>query len=159
MKKTLWLIIAGITLLSCNQNTKQESDSAEANPTIMKTDSSEVRDGIFIHITEGYENPHRVLMPLRMATMMADDKDVIVYMDIHAVEVLVKGAEDVNFADFESAHTYIRQLAEKNIGIYACPTCLSVAGFAPEALMEGVQAAQKERFFDFTQGSISTLDY
>ncbi len=94
-----------------------------------------------------------------MAVMMAKDKDVLVYMDIHAVELLVKGAKDVNFADFESAHTYIKQLADNKVGVYACPTCLKIAGFKPEDLMEGVQVANKDRFFDFTRGRIITLDY
>ena len=44
---------------------------------------------------------------------MSTDKDVIVYMDIHAVELLVKGAKDLNYADFESAQTYIKQLIDK----------------------------------------------
>ncbi len=98
-------------------------------------------------------------MPLKMATMMSDDKDVLVYMDIHAVMLLVKGAKDIQFADFESAHTYIKQLIDKGVGVYACPTCLKIAGFKPEDLMEGVQAAQKDKFFNFTKGRIITLDY
>ena len=98
-------------------------------------------------------------MPLKMAVMMADDKDVLVYMDIHAVELLVTGAKDLNFADFESFQTYIKQLAEKNVNVYACPTCLKIAGINPEELMDGVQLAQKEKFFDFTKGRIITLDY
>ncbi len=118
-----------------------------------------VRDGVFIHITESYNDPHRVLMPLKMATMMAIDKDVLVYMDIHAVELLVKGAKDLNFADFESAHTYIKMLADRNIGVFACPTCLKIAGFKPEDLMDGVKVAQKDKFFNFTRGRIITLDY
>lgn len=121
------------------------------------TDSA--RDGVFIHITESYNDPHRVLMPLKMANMMAMDKDVIVYMDIHAVEMLVKGAKDLKYADFESLQTYIKLLAEKKVGVYACPTCLKIAGFKPEDLMEGVQVAQKDKFFNFTKGRIITLDY
>ena len=91
--------------------------------------------------------------------MMAEDKDVIVYMDIHAVELLVKDAEDLNFDDFESAHTYIKRLNEKGVGVYACPTCLKVAGFEPADLMDGVQGADKDAFFNFTEGRILTLDY
>jgi predicted peroxiredoxin len=98
-------------------------------------------------------------MPLKMATMMATDKDVIVYMDIHAVELLVKGAKDLNFADFESAQFYFKQLADLKIGVYACPSCLKAAGFTPEDLMDGVQVAQKDKFFNFTEGRIITLDY
>jgi len=98
-------------------------------------------------------------MPLKMAIMMSNDKDVLVYMDIHAVELLVKDAKDLNFADFESARAYIKQLTDKKVGVYACPTCLKIAGFKPEDLMDGVQVAQKDKFFNFTSGRIITLDY
>ncbi|MCB8998995.1 MAG: DsrE family protein [Bacteroidales bacterium] len=118
-----------------------------------------VRDGVFIHITESYNDPHRVLMPLKMATIMANDKDVLIYMDIHAVELAVKGAKDLNYADFESFQTYVKKLAEMKVGIYACPTCLKIAGFKPEDLMDGIQVAQKDKFFSFTKGRIITLDY
>ena len=117
------------------------------------------RDGVFIHITTSYDDPHRLLMPLKMATMMATDKDVLIYMDIEAVRILVKEAEDITHADFESAHTYISQLTEMGVGIYGCPSCLKVAGFTPDDLMDGVKAAEKEKFFDFTKGRIITLDY
>jgi predicted peroxiredoxin len=153
MKNIALLFIAALIITACNESPRHEKAS------LIQTDSDSARDGIFIHITESYADPHRVLMPLKMATMMAEDKDVIVYMDIHAVELLVKGAEDLNFADFESAHTYIKQLAEKKVGVYACPTCLKVAGFKPTDLMNGVQIAQKEKFFNFTNGRIITLDY
>ena len=107
----------------------------------------------------GCDDPHRVLMPLKMALMMSDDKDVIVYLDIHAVQFLAKDSKDINFADFESAHTYIKKLADKGVGVYACPTCMKIAGIAPEDLMEGVKVAQKDKFFNFTKGRIIALDY
>ena len=89
----------------------------------------------------------------------ADEKDVIVYADIHAVELLVKGAKDLTFSDFDSFQTYLKQLLDKNVGVYACPTCLAIAGFKPEDLMDGVQVAQKDKFFSFTKGRILALDY
>jgi hypothetical protein len=46
-----------------------------------------------------------------------------------------------------------------NVGVFACPTCLNIAGFKPEDLMDGIQAAQKDKFFTFTKGRIITLDY
>lgn len=160
MKRIIYVLIIAITVTSCNHRPEHRDhpqNDKERKEKVMKRDS--VKDGVFIHITESYTDPHRVLMPLKMAVMMADDKDVLVYMDIHAVELLVKGAKDLNFADFESAHTYIKKLAEKNVGVYACPTCLKLAGFKPEDLMEGVQPAQKDKFFNFTKGRIITLDY
>lgn len=98
-------------------------------------------------------------MPLKMATIMAEDKDVLVYLDINAVKFLVKDAKDLEMDGFESAHSYLKQLIDKGIGVYACPTCLKVAGFSPDDLMEGIQAAQKDKFFNFTEGRIITLDY
>jgi len=157
MKEFALITICGLLIISCNQNPKQTDTSNADAKEISVLDSA--RDGVFIHITESYTDPHRVLMPLKMATLMAEDKDVIVYMDIHAVELLVKGAKDLKFADFESAQTYIKGLVDKKTGVYACPTCLKIAGFKPEDLMEGVQIAQKDRFFNFTKGRILTLDY
>jgi len=149
--------MAGFLMVSCNQAPKPNQEAAqEMAPAVV---SEPARDGIFIHITEGYDDPHRVLMPLKMATMMAEGKDVMVYMDIHAVELLVRDAKDLNYEDFESARTYIKQLNDKGVGVYACPTCLKIAGFEPADLMEGVQAAEKDAFFNFTEGRILTLDY
>ena len=152
MKKSFFILLAVLFAISSCRNTG-------TSPQATTTSGENVRDGVFIHITECYDDPHRVLMPLKMATMMAEDKDVIVYMDIHAVHLLVKDAEDIQFADFESAHTYIRKLLDMKVGVYACPTCLGIAGYEPSDLMEGIQVAQKDRFFNFTKGRIITLDY
>jgi predicted peroxiredoxin len=156
MKNIGIFIIAGLMLVSCNQNPEKKTSSSLEKTTEASTP---VRDGVFIHITESYNDPHRVLMPLKMATIMAADKDVIVYMDIHAVELLVKGAKDLTYTDFDSFQTYLKQLIDLKVGVYACPTCLKIAGFKPEDLMDGVQIAQKDKFFDFTKGRILALDY
>ena len=156
--KTLGLLItSGFILASCTQVQDQGMNTEQE--TVNENNSASVTDGVFIHITESYDDPHRVLMPLRMATMMAEDKNVLVYLDIDAVEWVEKGAEDLNYADFESAHTYINQLIDLNVGVYACPTCLDVAGISQDSLLDGVQVAQKDRFFNFTDGRIITLDY
>ncbi len=151
MRKIGLLLLLGLIMSSCNGPVE--------NPAAATGSKEAVRDGVFIHITECYDDPHKVLMPLKMATMMANDKDVLVYMDIHSVHMLVKDSEDITFADFESAHTYIRKLIEMKVGVYACPTCLQIAGYTPDDLMDGVQVAQKDKFFNFTKGRIITLDY
>lgn len=156
MKKIALLIIAGFLFVSCNQATKQGKVAMNKETT---TQTQTPRDGMFIHITESYKDPHRVLMPMKMAVIMAQDHDVIVYLDIHAVELLVKGAKDMTFADFDSFQTYLKELIDKKVGVYACPTCLKIAGFNPEDLMPGVQIAQKDKFFNFTKGKIIALDY
>lgn len=151
------LLMLCLVIMSCTQTNPKDNDSSQEKQIV--TIAEPVKDGVFIHITESYNDPHRVLMPLKMANMMAMDKDVLVYMDIHAVELLVKGAKDMKYEDFETFHTYIKLLVEKNVGVYACPTCLKIAGFKPEDLMDGVKIAQKDKFFDFTKGRIITLDY
>ena len=156
--KIIGLFILSVFFISsCNQNSQQTA--APGSGGQISETATPLRDGLFIHITECYNDPHRVLMPLKMAVMMSADKDVLVYMDIHAVNILVKGSDDMKYADFESAHTYIKQLIDKGVGVYACPTCLKIAGFKPEDLLEGVQVAQKDKFFNFTKGKIITLDY
>lgn len=156
MKKVLLLMVAALFLISCNQNAPQNKTGMKAQ-SMAKTQS--VKDGVFIHITEAYNDPHRVLMPLKMAVLMSNDKDVLVYMDIHAVELAVKSAKDLKYADFKSFKTYIKMLADKGVGVYACPTCLKIAGYQPSDLMDGIEVAQKDKFFNFTKGRIITLDY
>ena len=152
MRRIGLLILTTLLVVSCNQSSVKAPESTTGTAVAG-------HDGVFIHITQCYDDPHRVLMPLKMALMMSDDKDVIVYLDIHAVQFLAKDSQDINFADFESAHTYIRKLSEKGVGVYACPTCMKIAGIAPEDLIQGVQVAQKDKFFNFTKGRIITLDY
>ncbi|MDX9942244.1 MAG: DsrE family protein [Bacteroidales bacterium] len=156
MKRIALIALLAFIVSACNQQPKETVVKEIEKEIVMGEPAT---DGVFIHISSGYDDPHRALMPLKMATLMAEDKDVLVYMDIEAVKLLVKDARDLSHANFESAHTYIRMLLEKNVGVYACPTCLEAAGYQPEDLMEGIQLAQKDKFFSFTKGRILTLDY
>ena len=124
-----------------------------------KTDNEQVKDGLIIHITEGYNNPHRVLMSLKMATVMAGDKDIIIYLDINAVQLVLKSSKDLSMDGFEPLMKMLKTLINDKVGIYVCPTCLKVAGYSESDLIPGVKLAQKEMFFNFTKGRIVTLDY
>jgi predicted peroxiredoxin len=157
MRNFIFLIIVGMIMVSCNSNQQSNNEPAQEEQTTMNAEP--VKDGVFIHITKGYDDPHRVLMPLKMAVIMSDDKDVLVYMDIDAVALAIKDAKDLSYEGFESFQTYLKKLNENKVGVYVCPTCLEVAGFKPEEIMEGVQLAQKDKFFNFTEGRIITLDY
>jgi predicted peroxiredoxin len=98
-------------------------------------------------------------MGLSMAAMMADEKDVAVYIDIKGVDFVLKGAEDIAYSHFPTAHTSIRNLIEKDVPVMVCPGCLKAAGKAPEDVMMGVAIADKETFFNFTEGRILSIDY
>lgn len=149
MKKVNLLVLLLVFLVSCAPPSKNVNEAPAQTP----------KDGLFVHISESYKDPHRLLMPLKMALMMSDTRDVLIYMDIHAVDVLIKDSEDISYGDFETAHTYIQKLLQKKVEILACPTCLKLAGHKPEELIEGVRLADKDKFFGFTKGRILTLDY
>ncbi len=117
------------------------------------------RDGIFIHLTSGPENPQRVLMALSMAKMMSDDNEVLVYADIKGIYTLLKDAPDITFKGFPSSLTLLNELKEKGVHIIVCPECLKAADKTAEDLMDSVQMATKEKFFDFCDGKIISISY
>jgi predicted peroxiredoxin len=158
--KNLILFALSLSLIAVScQNKPTEQPPVVHDHAMMMAQADSVRDGIFVHITEGYNDPHRVLMPLKMANMMAMDKDVLVYLDIKAVDLVLKTSRDMEYADFDPLKTQLQGLIDKKVGVFACPTCLKLAGHTPEELMVGVQVANKEAFFNFTKGRIITLDY
>jgi predicted peroxiredoxin len=122
-------------------------------------DAAKPRDGVFIHVSHGEDDPHRVLMALSMAGIMCEDRDVLVYFDIKGVEVVLKDAEDLTYSHFPSSRQQLASLAEKGVTLMACPGCLKAAGKTSKDLAPGIEIADKERFFSFTDGRILTLDY
>jgi predicted peroxiredoxin len=114
---------------------------------------------VFIHISRGPEDPHRVLMGLNMARIMSDDHDVLVYFDITGVNVVLADSPDITFAQFPSSKTQIAALLDNGVPVMACPGCLTAAGKSAADLAPGIQLADKDRFFSFTAGRILTLDY
>ncbi len=117
------------------------------------------RDGVFIHVSHGTDDPHRVLMALKMAELMAADKDVLVYFDIEGIEVVLADAPDIGYAQFPASQIQIARLLELGVPIFACPGCIQAAGKTAADLAPGIQVAEKDAFFQFTEGRILTLDY
>ncbi len=132
---------------------------AQAVPPAQPDPVEPPRDGVFIHISHGPEDAHRVLMALKMAELMAADRDVLVYLDIHGIEIVLADAPDIEFSHFPSSRAQIARLLELGVPIYACPGCLKAAEKEPGDLADGIQVAEKDAFFNFTEGRILTLDY
>lgn len=144
---SITILIVLLTFTACN---KQNENTAMRE---------EVKDGVFIHISYGTEDPHRVLMALSLAEKMSADNDVIVYFDIRGVDVVLKDSPDITFSHFASSKTQLQNLLSKGITIMACPGCLKAAGKTKEDLAEGISVADKDKFFNFTKGRIVTIDY
>ena len=118
-----------------------------------------VKDGVFIHISHGSDDPHRLLMALNMAKIMADDHDVLVYIDIKGVDAVLKDSPDISYSHFPSSRTQFSALLKQGATLMVCPGCLKAAGKSREDVADGIQIADKNAFFDFTKGRILTLDY
>ena len=118
-----------------------------------------VKDGVFIHVSSSPDYPQKVLMALKMAEIMSEDKDVLVYFDIKGVEVVLKESQDITCAQFPSSKTQLKKLIDKGVKVVVCPTCLQVAGKEAKDVMKGVKIANKDDFFTFTKGRILTFDY
>ena len=151
-------VLAAIALLALGC---QRSDNTvdEKTTSAALTAADRIRDGVFIHISHGSDDPHRVVMALRMATMMSSDKDVLVYCDIKGIEAVLKDSEDITYPTFPSAKESLAELLNKKVHIYACPGCMKAAGKTLKDLTPGVTLAEKEEFFGFTKGRILSLDY
>lgn len=118
------------------------------------------RDGVFIHLSSGPENPHRVLMALQMAKTMSDTgRAVLLYCDIDAVHMLLADAPELRMEPFEKASKLLADLIAAGVAVRACPSCLEAAGHTAESLREGVGLADADEFFSFAGGRILTLDY
>jgi predicted peroxiredoxin len=150
MKNFLTLVLILIVTMSLITPAQQNESKAM---------QEEIKDGVFVHISHGTEDPHRMLMGLTMAERMSADKDVILYIDITGIDVVLKDSPDLTLEPFASSKTLIQNLLKKGITIMACPTCLKAAGKSPEDLAEGISVADKDKFFNFTKGRILTIDY
>lgn len=62
-------------------------------------------------------------------------------------------------AHFTPLHESLQRLLDMDVTIFACPGCMRAHGITPEELREGIQVAQKDKFFNFTQGNIVSLSY
>lgn len=153
--KKLFAVLIVLAFMSSCVNVENPEQETQVEETEMITGN----DGIFVHISHGYDDPHRVSMGLSMAVMMAEDKDVAVYIDITGVNFVLKDSEDITYSHFASAHTSIKKLIDMGVPVMVCPGCLKAAGKAAEDVMEGVKIADKKKFFDFTDGRILTIDY
>ncbi len=120
---------------------------------------STARDGVFIHVSHGSDDPHRVLMALQMAQLMSQEHDVLVYFDIKGIEVVLSDAPDLTHDGFASSHAQLGNLAMYGVTVMACPGCLKAAGKSAKDLAANVRVADKDEFFAFTNGRILSLDY
>ncbi len=129
------------------------------NTSEPKTEPEKKTDGVFIHISKGADDPHSVLMALMLADKFSTSNDVLVFFDKDGIDMVTEQAPNLEMEPFDSSDDIIERLLNRGVDILACPACMTVAGVEKEDLKNGVKLAEKERFLDFTEGRILTLDY
>lgn len=150
MKNLMALLLVPLLTASCIRVNQAPERNSESEP---KT------DGAFIHISKGAADTHDVLMALMLADKFSTSNDVLLFFDKEGIEMVVKGAPDLEMDPFDSSGEIFDRLLDRDVEILACPACLKIAGYGESDLRKGVKIAEKERFFDFTEGRILTLDY
>lgn len=145
-------VLAVLALVGCGSININASRSTEV-------ENAKARDGVFVHISHGTDDPHRALMGLQMAAVMSETRDVAVYFDIQAISLVLKDSEDVAYSHFPSSKQQLAKLRERGVTLMACPGCLKAAGKTKDDLAEGIEVADRDRFFSFTKGRILTIDY
>ena len=150
MKKVFALLLIPLLAVACIRvDNKTEPQGEHEKPT----------DGVFIHISKGAADTHDVLMALMLADKFSTTNDVLVFFDKDGIDMVVNDAPNLEMDPFDSSDDIIGRLLNRGVQILACPACLKVAGAEESDLRNGVKLAEKERFLDFTEGRILTLDY
>ncbi len=150
MKKFSSLLLIPLLAASCIRVDQAPGEGRWENPP---------DDGAFIHITKGADHAHEVLMGLMLADKFSTSRDVLLFFDIKGIEMAVKGAPNLQMDPFDPSDEIFERLADRHVTILACPACLEAAGYDEGDLRRGVRLADKDDFFDFTDGRILSIDY
>jgi len=150
MKKVLAILLIPLLAAACLRvNSEGESYPEPEAKT----------DGAFIHISKGAADTHDVLMALMLADKFSTSNDVLVFFDKEGIEMVTRNAPNLEMDPFDASDDIFKRLIENGATILACPACMQVSGVEEGDLREGVKIAEKEMFFDFTEGRILSLDY
>ena len=149
MKNVFTLSLILLLVASCLRVDNTEIPAAPEKKT----------DGVFIHISKGAGDTHDVLMALMLADKFCTTNDVLVFFDKEGIDMVVKDAPNLEMEPFDSSDDIFSRLLENGAEILACPACMKIAGVEEVDLRDGVKIAEKERFLDFTEGRILSLDY
>jgi predicted peroxiredoxin len=121
--------------------------------------AAETRDGLFIHLSSGPDQPSRVAMALTLANTFAPDRPVLLYADVEAVRLFLEDAVLPAPKGYDAGATLLNQLLDAGVRIQVCPTCLKARGFSADDLKSGIVLADKAAFFSFTEGRILSVGY
>ena len=147
-------IVLGLALMAASCIRVNENPTPQFNMSHIAS-----KDGLFVHVKKGADDAHEVLMALSMADKFSSDHDVLVYFDIDGIEMVTSNAPNLVMEPFGSSDELFVKLIDAGVTIYACPGCMAVHGVNASELRSGVTVAKKEKFFDFTDGRILSIDY
>lgn len=161
MKHTVIAFFIITALASCVNEPGTEQPTSEVVELMKETTQNIIhsKSGMLIHLSSGPENPHKVLMALKMSKIMSTQKEVLIYLDINGVKTVFNDSPDISFKQFTSSHAILKELIESKVKIVACPSCIEAAEKTANDLIDGVDIATSDIFFTFCDGKVITLDY
>lgn len=156
----LVVIFAMSTINAQTKSSKAKSKTKTVTEEqTLPTPQPPAKDGVFIQLSSGSENPQSVLMALTIALKMADDHDVYLFADLKGPEVFLSKAQTLEMKHFEASKVLIQKLLDKGVTIGVCQTCLELLNQTEFDLMKGIKLAKKAEFFRFTSGRILSLTF
>jgi predicted peroxiredoxin len=151
MRKSIALLLIPLLATACIR----VEQSPENDHLVINKET----DGAFIHISKGSAHTHDVLMALMLADKFSTSNDVLVFFDKECIEMVTNDAPDLEMDPFDTSDEILERLANRRVTLLACPACMEISGVEEEDLRDGFKIAEKEKFFNFTEGRILTLDY
>jgi predicted peroxiredoxin len=156
--KIFFIFFLAVTVSIYSQNKTKKGTQKTSGEEIIRT-LPPPPDGVFIHLTSGSENPQSVLTALTMALSFAADKEVYVYLDVNAVNVVVNSTKSIEMPKFEASKILIDKLIAKGATVAVNQLCLEANNKTKFDLMKGVKIAEPEDLLNFTRGRILSLSY
>lgn len=156
--KRISIVLLGLLIslfFACQNNSKPNMSELAKMEGAQKP-----KDGIFIHICSGYNNPEKVLTALNLALGLSEINNVELFFDLDAVELLKKTSENIELQNFLSLHESLDSIIKNNIPIIVNTRSIKYSGIEQDQLIEGVTMIDdKKILFSFTKGRIISLNY
>ena len=144
---------------SSKSKAKPKAQTEEPAPQPAYVPPPPAPDGVFIQISSGLSDPQSVLMGLTMALRMAEDHEVMIFLDVKGPEIVLSKTQSLEMKKYEPSKILIQKLIDRGVKIEVCSTCLEVLNRTEFDLIKGVKIANKADFFEFTRGRILSFHY
>ncbi len=168
--KLLFLSAALFLGLGCNsktqanENNKEESTPAknenqESAPKPAENVTANGSTTYLIHLSQGSNDPYRVVLALKMALDLAEKGKVMLYLDHKGTEIAFKETEEIVYAPFPPHRKTLDKLIETGAMVKVCEPCLQASWKKKEDVIKGIGMFSPDDIISLSSGQVLTLSY